>query len=193
MSTIEIRVPQLPESVADATLVEWRKQPGDAVRRDENLAISRPTRSCSRCRHPAGVLLELKVRPAPPSRAGNCSRSSRGAGAASRRRPREPAVRQPRFRRRLRSQPRPWRRATRRPATQPAPSVRRLVEEHKLEPSPSRLGRDGRITKGDVLSHLADKGGPAAAGTSTTPVAAATAVARPAGGAGGARGERACR
>ena len=36
--TIEIRVPQLPESVADATLVAWRKQPGEAASRDENLA-----------------------------------------------------------------------------------------------------------------------------------------------------------
>jgi len=31
-------VPQLQESVADATLVAWHKQPGDAIRRDENLA-----------------------------------------------------------------------------------------------------------------------------------------------------------
>jgi 2-oxoglutarate dehydrogenase E2 component (dihydrolipoamide succinyltransferase) len=39
-----------------------------------------------------------------------------------------------------------------------APSVRRLVEEHKLAPSEiSGSGRDGRITKGDVLTHLADK------------------------------------
>jgi 2-oxoglutarate dehydrogenase E2 component (dihydrolipoamide succinyltransferase) len=36
--SIEIRVPQLPESVADATLVAWRKQPGEAISRDENLA-----------------------------------------------------------------------------------------------------------------------------------------------------------
>ncbi len=36
--TTEIRVPQLPESVADAVLVKWHKQPGDAIRRDENLA-----------------------------------------------------------------------------------------------------------------------------------------------------------
>ena len=35
---VEIRVPQLPESVADATLVAWRKQPGESVSRDENLA-----------------------------------------------------------------------------------------------------------------------------------------------------------
>src|ERR1700748_466906 len=36
--TTEIKVPQLPESVADATLVAWHKQPGDTVTRDENLA-----------------------------------------------------------------------------------------------------------------------------------------------------------
>jgi 2-oxoglutarate dehydrogenase E2 component (dihydrolipoamide succinyltransferase) len=36
--SVEIRVPQLPESVADAILVAWRKQPGEPVSRDENLA-----------------------------------------------------------------------------------------------------------------------------------------------------------
>jgi 2-oxoglutarate dehydrogenase E2 component (dihydrolipoamide succinyltransferase) len=36
--SVEIRVPQLPESVADATLVAWRKEPGQSVTRDENLA-----------------------------------------------------------------------------------------------------------------------------------------------------------
>src|SRR5689334_20256328 len=34
---IEVRVPQLPESVAEATLVNWHKKPGEAVKRDENL------------------------------------------------------------------------------------------------------------------------------------------------------------
>ena len=37
LMSIEVRVPQLPESVADATLVAWHKKPGDAVQRDENL------------------------------------------------------------------------------------------------------------------------------------------------------------
>ena len=36
--TLEVRVPQLPESVADATLVAWHKKVGDTVARDENLA-----------------------------------------------------------------------------------------------------------------------------------------------------------
>src|SRR5215208_7058131 len=34
---IEVKVPQLPESVAEATLVTWHKKAGDAVARDENL------------------------------------------------------------------------------------------------------------------------------------------------------------
>ena len=35
--SIEIKVPVLPESVADATVAQWHKQPGDSIRRDENL------------------------------------------------------------------------------------------------------------------------------------------------------------
>jgi len=35
--TTEIKVPVLPESIADAEVVAWHKQPGDAVKRDENL------------------------------------------------------------------------------------------------------------------------------------------------------------
>ena len=35
--SIEVKVPQLPESVADATLVAWHKKAGDTVRREENL------------------------------------------------------------------------------------------------------------------------------------------------------------
>jgi len=36
--TTEIRVPQLPESIVDGHARAWHKQPGDAIRRDENLA-----------------------------------------------------------------------------------------------------------------------------------------------------------
>lgn len=35
--SIELKVPNLPESVADATIVTWHKKPGDAIKRDENL------------------------------------------------------------------------------------------------------------------------------------------------------------
>ncbi len=35
--SIEVKVPELPESVSDATVVAWRKQPGEAIKRDESL------------------------------------------------------------------------------------------------------------------------------------------------------------
>jgi len=60
--TTEIRVPQLPESVADATLVAWHKQPGDPVRRDENLADLETDKVVLEVPAPAnGVVRELKV------------------------------------------------------------------------------------------------------------------------------------
>ena len=60
--TIEIRVPQLPESVADATLVAWHKKPGDAVKRDENLVDLETDKVVLEVPAPAnGVLEELKV------------------------------------------------------------------------------------------------------------------------------------
>src|SRR5262249_9508464 len=60
--TTEIRVPQLPESVADATLVAWHKQPGDTVRRDENLADLETDKVVLELPAPAnGVIRELKV------------------------------------------------------------------------------------------------------------------------------------
>ena len=60
--TNEIRVPQLPESVADATLVSWHKQPGEAVKRDENLADLETDKVVLEVPAPFnGVLREIKV------------------------------------------------------------------------------------------------------------------------------------
>src|SRR5262249_20949539 len=60
--TTEIRVPQLPESVADATLVAWHKQPGDAVSRDENLADLETDKVVLQVPAPLnGVIKEIKI------------------------------------------------------------------------------------------------------------------------------------
>src|SRR6202000_1468040 len=60
--TTEIRVPQLPESVADATLVAWNKQPGDAIKRDENLADLETDKVVLEVPAPAnGVVREIKI------------------------------------------------------------------------------------------------------------------------------------
>jgi 2-oxoglutarate dehydrogenase E2 component (dihydrolipoamide succinyltransferase) len=60
--SIEITVPKLPESVADATLVLWHKKPGDRVARDENLADLETDKVVLEVPAPAaGTLVEIKV------------------------------------------------------------------------------------------------------------------------------------
>src|SRR5450631_1949349 len=60
--TIEVRVPQLPESVADATLVSWHKKPGDAVARDENLVDLETDKVVLEVSAPAsGILKEIML------------------------------------------------------------------------------------------------------------------------------------
>src|SRR6188474_3387716 len=60
--SIEVKVPQLPESVADATLVAWHKKPGEAVSRDENLVDLETDKVVLEVPAPSsGVIKELKV------------------------------------------------------------------------------------------------------------------------------------
>ncbi len=160
MSTIEVRVPQLPESVADATLVAWRKQPGDAVTRDENLADLETDKVVLEVPAPAsGVLKEIKVQTGATVTRRRPARGDRGRRGCRlrprRRRQAAAARRQPPLQRRRRQAKR----------DKLAPSVRRLVEEHKLEPaSIPGSGRDGRITKADVLDAPGREGSAAPAG-----------------------------
>ncbi len=70
--SVEIRVPQLPESVADATLVAWRKQPGQSVSRDENLADLETDKVVLEVPAPiSGVLREIKVQTGTAVRSGD--------------------------------------------------------------------------------------------------------------------------
>ena len=60
--TIEVKVPQLPESVADATLVAWHKAPGDTVSRDENLVDLETDKVVLEVPAPTdGVLKEIRI------------------------------------------------------------------------------------------------------------------------------------
>ena len=58
---IEVKVPQLSESVAEATLVNWHKKVGDAVNRDENLVDVETDKVVLELPAPAaGVLSEIR-------------------------------------------------------------------------------------------------------------------------------------
>ncbi len=58
---VEVKVPQLPESVAEATLVSWHKKVGDKVARDENLVDVETDKVVLELPAPqAGVLVEIR-------------------------------------------------------------------------------------------------------------------------------------
>jgi 2-oxoglutarate dehydrogenase E2 component (dihydrolipoamide succinyltransferase) len=190
--TIEVRVPQLPESVADATLVAWHKKPGDAVNRDENLVDLETDKVVLEVPAPAaGVIKELKVQNGATVTSGQVlalleEGATATAAAAAPATAAATAAPAPKTESAVAAKP-----ATAAVAEKLAPSVRRLVEEHKLEPGAiAGSGRDGRVTKGDVLAHLSGKeSAPAPAATRAAPAApAAPAVAASA--SAGERGER---
>src|SRR5690606_21783434 len=60
--SIEIKVPALPESVSDATLVAWHKKPGDPISRDENLVDLETDKVVLEVPAPAsGTLKEIRI------------------------------------------------------------------------------------------------------------------------------------
>ena len=181
--TIEVRVPQLPESVADATLVAWHKKPGDAVNRDENLVDLETDKVVLEVPAPAaGVIKELKVQNGATVTSGQVlALLEEGATATAA----PAAAAAPKAETATATAAKP---ATAAVAEKLAPSVRRLVEEHKLEPGAiAGSGRDGRVTKGDVLAHLSGKeSAPAPVATRAAPAAPAVAASASA----GERGER---
>ena len=160
--TTEVRVPQLPESVADATLVTWHKQVGDSVARDENLADLETDKVVLELPAPvAGVLKTLS------KAAGSTVTSGELLAVIDEKAAAAPAARTPKVETRKTPEakkPEPAPAAPRKDDTagKLSPAARRLVEENKLSPGQiAGSGRDGRITKGDVAQHL--EGAPAQA------------------------------
>jgi 2-oxoglutarate dehydrogenase E2 component (dihydrolipoamide succinyltransferase) len=182
--TTEIRVPQLPESVADATLVAWHKQPGEAIKRDENLADLETDKVVLEVPAPAnGVVREIKIQSgtvvtsgqllaiieegATAGAAGSpAAASSPAAGTASAAKPGAAAGASS-----AKSAPGSaaqqagglggngqTNKAAAESAGKLSPSVRRLVEENKLDPGAiPASGKDGRLTKSDVVDFLGKK------------------------------------
>jgi len=191
--TTEIRVPQLPESVADATLVAWHKQPGEAVRRDENLADLETDKVVLEVPAPAnGVVRELKVQSGATVTSGQLLailEEGAAAGAAAPK-PAEGVSASA-------AKSAPAAAAVKGTAAEAAkdadklsPAVRRLVEENQLDAgSIPASGRDGRLTKSDVVDFLAKRQAapPAAPAPAAKPAGPAPAAKLPTA---GARGEQ---
>jgi 2-oxoglutarate dehydrogenase E2 component (dihydrolipoamide succinyltransferase) len=179
--SIEVKVPQLPESVADATLVTWHKKPGEAVRRDENLVDLETDKVVLEVPAPAdGVLKQIVAADGAVVTSGQLlAVLEEGAGAAAAPAAKAAPAAAPKAAAPKAAAPQAPARpapAAAKPAPRPAPAaeaaaapraaatpnkmgpaVRKLVEEHDLDPAAiAGSGREGRITKGDVLDYIAD-------------------------------------
>jgi 2-oxoglutarate dehydrogenase E2 component (dihydrolipoamide succinyltransferase) len=148
---IEVKVPALPESVADGTLSKWHKQTGQAVRRDENLVDLETDKVVLEIASPQdGVLSEIKQADGAVVKSGAVVAVIDTAAAVA-------------------QAPAPAQAA---PVAKPAPAVaanselspavRKMVAEHRMDTQQiSGTGKGGRITKGDVLRHIDQQPEPA--------------------------------
>jgi 2-oxoglutarate dehydrogenase E2 component (dihydrolipoamide succinyltransferase) len=153
--SIEIKVPQLPESVADATLVSWHKKPGEAVNRDENLVDLETDKVVLEVPAPsAGVIKELRVENGATVTSGQVLailEAGEGVAAAAPAANTEAKAEAPAA-------------EAKAAGGKLAPAAKRMVEEHKLDASQiAGSGRDGRVSKGDVIQHLSGASKPQAA------------------------------
>ncbi len=134
--SIDVVVPNLPESVADATLINWHKQPGDIVAKNEHLVDLETDKVVLEVTAPeSGILSRIVKENGSIVLSGEVlavlEPQAIAAQAVSidhtteQQEPSEPVL---------------------------SPSVRRLIHEHGLDPTLiNGSGKDGRLTKADVL------------------------------------------
>ncbi|MEL0609893.1 2-oxoglutarate dehydrogenase complex dihydrolipoyllysine-residue succinyltransferase [Vibrio echinoideorum] len=158
--TIEILVPDLPESVADATVATWHKKPGEAVARDEVIVDIETDKVVLEVPAPeAGVLeaileeegatvlsKQLLAKIKPGAVAGEPTKDTTEDTESSPDKRHKAAL-------------------TEESNDALSPAVRRLLAEHNLQPADVKgTGVGGRITREDIDAHLsAAKSAPAAA------------------------------
>jgi 2-oxoglutarate dehydrogenase E2 component (dihydrolipoamide succinyltransferase) len=172
---IDIKVPALGESVTEATVGQWFKQPGEAVAADEPVVELETDKVTVEVPAPAGgVLADIKVPPgatvaigailgsisegatASAPAAPRPARPADGAAASARPAP-EPAPAP-------RAAPAPQPAPRERSEMPPAPAARKLMEEKGLEPGDvAGSGRRGQVLKSDVMAAPARAAAPAEA------------------------------
>ncbi len=159
--TTEIKVPALPESVSDATLIAWHKKAGDAVSRDENLVDLETDKVVLEVPAPAGgILQKILIPDGATVRAGDViailAEGMVAASAANASAPVPATDGQPD----AESDDDDTDQAeapqdSRASAHKLSPAVRRLLDEHDLDATiVTGSGKDGRITKSDVMAYL---------------------------------------
>jgi 2-oxoglutarate dehydrogenase E2 component (dihydrolipoamide succinyltransferase) len=151
--SIEVLVPNLPESVADATLISWHKQPGDHVNKNESLVDLETDKVTLEVTAPeSGILSQILKENGAIVTGGELLALLES----------ETSQKHPVIENNTISTKTPERNDEDIPLS---PSVRRLIHENTLDPSViTGTGKSGRLTKTDVLDHL-NKQTPAAVET----------------------------
>jgi len=138
---VEVKVPQLSESVSEATLLAWHKRQGEAVKRDENLIDIETDKVVLELPAPAdGVLVSILKGDKGTVVAGEVIAKIDTEGKAS-------AV--------VSQKAEPKQDARPKPAASPAvmPAAQKIAAEKGIDTSKVQgTGRDGRVTKADVIS-----------------------------------------
>jgi 2-oxoglutarate dehydrogenase E2 component (dihydrolipoamide succinyltransferase) len=164
--SLEVKVPVLPESVSDATIATWHKKPGDAVKRDENLVDLETDKVVLEVPAAAdGVLKEIL------KQAGDTVTSGQllgiiveGETAAVPAKAESAAPAKP-------EAPKAAPAAAAKGVDELSPAGRRVATEQNIDPaSVTGTGRDGRVTKEDLVTQ---------GKTPTAPAAVAAPVAKP--------------
>ena len=173
MSIVEVKVPQLSESVAEATLLQWKKKPGEAVEMDEILIEIETDKVVLEVPAPAsGVLSEHVAADGATVTAEQViaridTEAKVGTAAPAAAAPAPVAAAAP---------------AATAKGDVAMPAAAKLLAENKMSAGDvAGSGRDGRVTKGDVLGALAvPKAAPAAAPAAPALAAPLPPVAAPA-------------
>jgi len=187
--TIEVKVPTLGESVTEATIGQWLKQPGEAVKLDEPIASLETDKVAIEVNAPAAGTMGQQLFAAGDNVSvgallATIEDSVVPAGAQTPAPRTEPAPAEP--------APAPAPAAAPAAAAAPAgdaialsPAVRRAVLEYGIDPATVKAtGKDGRLTKEDVIAAAQAKAAspaPAASAPAAAPTPAPAAAAAPAG------------
>jgi 2-oxoglutarate dehydrogenase E2 component (dihydrolipoamide succinyltransferase) len=141
MAIIEVKVPQLSESVSEATLLDWHKKEGEAVKRDENLIDIETDKVVLELPAPAdGVLVKIVKKAKESVGSGDViaqiDTEAKAGSAVSKEEVKKDAPKE-----------------TAKSAAAVMPSAQKIASEKGIDTSQVQgTGRDGRVTKGDVLS-----------------------------------------
>lgn len=158
---IEIKAPQLPESVPDGTIASWHKQEGDAVKRDELLVDIETDKVVIEVVAPADGVLEKIIKDAGDTIVSNEVVATLKEGAAGESKSSSESLDKKEEKKEAASSDDSDKKSEKADGDSAplSPAAKKLAEENNIDPaSVEGSGKDGRITKEDVMKAIENGG-----------------------------------